>query len=145
LNTTAAAADDALWDYTNPTSTVFSVRNSLLEVNYSGATYIAYLFATCPGVSKVGSFSYATGSSTDVDCGFTNGARFVLLKQSNGIDDWYVWDTTRGINAGNDPFVRLNSNAVENSSYDGIDPYSPGFTIPAGALGTGTFIFLAIA
>jgi hypothetical protein len=145
LNTTAAAADDALWDYTNPTSTVFSVRNSLLEVNYSGATYIAYLFATCPGVSKVGSFSYATGASTNVDCGFTNGARFVLLKQTDGADDWYVWDTTRGINAGNDPFLRLNSSAVENSSFDGIDPYSPGFTIPAGGLGTGTFIFLAIA
>jgi hypothetical protein len=127
-----------------PTSTTFTV-DSTSTFNGSGSTFLALLFATCAGVSKVGSFSYATGSSTNVDCGFTSGARFVLLKQTDGVDDWYVWDTARGINAGNDPFLTLNSTAAENSSFDGIDPYSPGFTIPAGGLGTGNFIFLAIA
>ena len=39
--------------------------------NVSGADYIAYLFATVAGVSKVGSFSHTNGSDTNVDCGFT--------------------------------------------------------------------------
>lgn len=145
LNDPQAAVDEiSRWNDTSPTSTVFTVGTDT-EVNTSSITYVAYLFATCAGVSKVGSFSYATGSSTNVDCGFTSGARFVMIKQTDGVDSWYVFDTARGIVAGNDPFIELNSSAAENSGFDVIDPYSAGFTIPAGALGTGTFIFLAIA
>jgi hypothetical protein len=137
------ASLSGVWS-SGPTSTTFGVANGY-AVNDSGQTYVTYLFATCAGVSKVGSFSYATGSSTNVDCGFTSGARFVMIKQTDGVDSWYVFDTARGIVAGNDPFIELNSSAAENSGFDVIDPYSAGFTIPAGALGTGTFIFLAIA
>ncbi len=132
-----------LWGSSLPTSTTFGLGN--FSPNQNTKKFVSYLFATCAGVSKVGSFSYATGSSTNVDCGFTSGARFVMIKQSDGVDSWYVFDTARGIVAGNDPFIELNSSAAENSGFDAIDPYSAGFTIPAGALGTGTFIFLAIA
>jgi hypothetical protein len=142
LNSTGAATN-AGYSYV-PTTTTFQVESNNNQ-NGSSYTYVAYLFATCAGVSKVGSFSYATGSSTNVDCGFTSGARFVMIKQTDGVDSWYVFDTARGIVAGNDPFIELNSSAAENSGFDVIDPYSAGFTIPAGALGTGTFIFLAIA
>ena len=144
MNSSAGLASlSGVWS-SGPTSTTFGVANGY-AVNDSGQTYVTYLFATCAGVSKVGSFSYATGSSTNVDCGFTSGARFVMIKQTDGVDSWYVFDTARGIVAGNDPAIQLNSAAAELTGFDIIDPYSAGFTIPAGALGTGTFIFLAIA
>jgi hypothetical protein len=117
--------------------------------NTSARTYIAYLFATCAGVSKVGSYT-GTGTTLQINCGFTGGARFVLIKRTDSTGDWYVWDSTRGIIAGNDPYLLLNSTAAEVTNTDYIDSYSPGFelssTAPAAINNSGgTYIFLAIA
>jgi len=118
-------------------------------LNGSGQTYVAYLFATCAGVSKVGSYT-GTGTTLQINCGFTAGARFVLIKRTDSTGDWYVWDTARGIIAGNDPYLLLNSTAAEVTSTDYIDTYSAGFeisnTAPAAINANGgTYIFLAIA
>jgi hypothetical protein len=116
------------------------------EVNYSGDTYIAYLFASLDGISKVGSFSHTYGTDTTVDCGFTSGARFVLLKRTDNTGHWLVFDTERGIVAGNDAWLNLNLTGAEDSSYDFIDPLSSGFTIDgSGFVATGSYIFYAIA
>ena len=136
------------WNDTAPTTSVFTVGSSAV-VNGSGATYVAYLFATVAGVSKVGSYT-GTGTTLQIDCGFTGGARFVLIKRSDDSGDWYVWDTARGIIAGNDPYLLLNSTAAEVTSTDYIDTYSAGFelssTAPAALNANGgTYIFLAIA
>ena len=117
-------------------------------VNNTG-TFICYLFATLAGISKVGSYS-GTGSAINVDCGFSNGARFILIKRANGSGDWYVYDSARGIVAGNDPYLLLNSTAVEVTNTDYIDPLASGFTVtssaPAGLNASGgTYLFLAIA
>jgi hypothetical protein len=133
---------------TAPTSSVFTV-DSNTYVNISGGTYIAYLFATLAGVSKVGSYT-GTAASLDIDCGFTSGARFILIKRTDSTSDWYVWDSERGIVAGNDPYILLNSTAAEVTSTDYIDPLSSGFTVTSSApLGLnasgGSYIFLAIA
>lgn len=119
------------------------------EPNTSGQTYISYLFATLAGVSKVGSYT-GTGSNVDVDCGFSAGARFILIKRSDSTGDWYVWDSARGIVAGNDPYLLLNSTAAEVTNTDYIDPLSSGFTVTSSAPAAlnasgGTYIFLAIA
>ena len=119
------------------------------EVNKSGSTYVAYLFATCAGVSKVGTYT-GTGTTLQVDCGFTSGARFVLIKRTDSTGAWYVWDSARGIVSGNDPYLLLNSTAAEVTNTDYIDTYSAGFEISSTApaainSNTGTFIFLAIA
>ena len=132
----------------DPTSSAFTVGSSV-GINNSSDTFIAYLFATVPGISKVGSYS-GTGSNVDVDCGFTSGARFVLVKRTDSTGDWYVWDSARGIVAGNDGYLLLNSNAAEVTSTDYIDPLSSGFTITSTAPAAlnasgGTYIFLAIA
>ena len=84
-----------IWNSTSPTSSVFSLYGSGYNVNESGKTYVAYLFATLDGISKVGSYS-GTGSNIDVDCGFAAGARFVLIKRTDGPavsgnGDWYVF------------------------------------------------------
>lgn len=147
LNTTGAqATSSGLWNNTAPTSSVFSVGTGL---SGSGNTYVAYLFASCPGVSKVGSYT-GTGTTNQIDCGFTNGARFVLIKRTDSTGDWYVWDTARGVIAGNDPYLLLNSTAVEVTNTDYIDPLSTGFEISSTAPAAinangGTFIYLAIA
>jgi hypothetical protein len=117
--------------------------------NISNADYISYLFATLPGISKIGSYS-GTGNTINVDCDFTAGARFILIKRTDSTGDWYVWDTFRGIVSGNDPYWLANTtdNPVTNTDY--IDPLSTGFTVTASAPAAlnasgGTYIFLAIA
>ena len=116
--------------------------------NENGKNYIAYLFATLPGISKVGSYT-GTGNDINVDCGFTNGARFVLIKNASNSFDWNLFDTTRGITVGNDPYLALNSTAAQYSAADRIDPLPAGFTVSTtfsdyNAVGD-TYIFLAIA
>jgi hypothetical protein len=145
LNTTAAS--DSATIYTS-TSTTFGAQANL-SYNTSAATYVAYLFATCAGVSKVGSYT-GTGTTLQINCGFTAGARFVLIKKTSGTGSWYVWDSARGIVSGNDPYLLLNSTAAEVTNTDYIDTYSAGFEISSTAPSEinengGTYIFLAIA
>jgi hypothetical protein len=135
----------AMWNG-SPTSTTFGV-SALLSP--STDKMVAYLFATCAGVSKVGSYT-GTGTTKQVDCGFTGGARFVLIKRTDSSGSWYVWDVARGIVSGNDPYLLLNSTAAEVTNTDYIDTYSAGFEISSTApseinASGGTFIFLAIA
>jgi hypothetical protein len=116
----------------------------------SGSSYVAYLFASCPGVSKVGTYT-GTGSTVQVDCGFTSGARFVLIKRTNAAGDWYIWDSARGIIAGNDPYLVLNGPAAaEVTNTDWVDTLATGFEVSnAGSnlvnVNGGAYIFLAIA
>jgi hypothetical protein len=128
------------------TSTTFTIGAGAFDYTDN---YVAYLFATCAGVSKVGSYT-GTGTTKQVDCGFTGGARFVLIKKTSGTGSWYVWDSARGIVSGNDPYLLLNSTAAEVTSTDYIDTYSAGFEISSTAPSEinengGSFIFLAIS
>ena len=137
-----------IWNHTAPTSSVFSLSTSAF-VNGGSDTYVAYLFASLPNISKVSSYT-GTGADLNVDCGFSAGARFILIKRTDASGDWYVWDSLRGITAGNDPYLLLNSTAAEVTSTDYIDPLSSGFTVTSNAsstvnVNTGTYIFLAIA
>ena len=141
--TTTAAEDPKLANFNNtaPTSSVFTLGTDT-DVNNSAYDYIAYLFATLPGVSKVGSFTTVGGAAT-VDCGFSSGPRFVLYKKTNATSDWILFDSERGIVAGAEPYLALNTTAAEVTGFDIIDPTSSGFTL-TGA-GNGDWIFLAIA
>jgi hypothetical protein len=131
-----------------PTSTSFELADNA-NFNDSGTTYVAYLFATCAGVSKVGSYT-GTAAAQVINCGFTGGARFVLIKRTDSTGDWYVWDSARGIVAGDDPYLLLNSTAGEVTNTDYVDTAATGFeltsTAPAAINASGgTYIFLAIA
>ena len=148
VNATQAEATFNLWNNTSPTSTVFSVSN-YGGINASGSTYVAYLFATVAGVSKVGSYT-GTGALQTINCAFTTGARFVLIKRTDSTGDWFTYDSSRGITSGNDPYLLLNSTAAETTGTNYVDTTGVGFQVtaaaPAGlnAVG-GTYIFLAIA
>ncbi len=115
----------------------------------NASTYVAYLFATVAGVSKVGSYT-GTGSTQTINCGFTAGSRFVMIKRTDSTGDWYVWDSARGIVAGNDPYLLLNTTDAEVTNTDYVDTANSGFEISSTAPAAinangGTFIFLAIA
>jgi hypothetical protein len=148
FNTSAENTGTNRWNDTAPTSSVFTIGTTG-TINTAGQTYVAYLFATVAGVSKVGSYT-GTGSTQTINCGFTAGSQFVLIKRTDSTGDWYVWDSARGIVAGNDPYLLLNSTAAEVTNTDYVDTASTGFEISSTAPAAinangGTFIFLAIA
>ena len=134
------------WASNTGTSTYFNPEGIFWNGNVSSGTYVAYLFATCAGVSKVGTYT-GNGTSVNVDCGFTGGARFVLIKRVDDAGAWWVFDTARGINAANDPYLQLNTTNAENNGFDMIDPYAAGFTAVQASVNTNgaNYIFLAIA
>ena len=152
LNSTSAAPyqTSTFWSANADTASLFYTRvNSNDNVNTSGRTYVAYLFATCAGVSKV--FSYTgNGSSQTINCGFTAGARWILIKRTDSTGDWYVWDSARGIVSGNDPHLSLNTTAAEVTTDDTIDTDSTGFVVNQVSatnvnVSSATYIGLAIA
>jgi hypothetical protein len=148
LDSTFAKDTDPNVQTAIPTATVLNLATGAYT-NASGSTYVAYLFATVSGVSKVGSYT-GTATTLQIDCGFTAGSRFVLIKRTDSTGDWYLWDSARGIVAGNDPYLLLNSNTAEVTNTDYVDTYSAGFEISSTAPAAinangGTYIFLAIA
>jgi len=135
-------------NYVAPTGSNFTVSTGN-AMNGSGKTYIAYLFATLAGISKVGSYT-GNGSSQTINCGFSAGARFILIKRTNAAGDWYVWDSVRGIVAGNDPHLSLNTTAAQVTNDDSIDPANAGFIVNQVSatninVSSATYVFYAIA
>ena len=142
----SSAAWTANWGPPNPvaTSTIFAKC-----WDSSNVPYVAYLFASAPGVSKVGTYT-GNGSSQTINCAFTTGSRFVMIKRTDSTGDWYVWDSARGIVAGNDPYLALNTTAAEVTSNDSVDTDSTGFVVNQVAASNinvngATYIFLAIS
>ena len=137
-------------NHSNISATTFEVKSGSGDVNDVGETHIAYLFASLTGISKVGSYS---GSSSDVtvDCGFTNGARFVVIKRTNGSGEWFLYDSVRGLTTNNDPYLRLDNTAAQaTESENWVESHSSGFKVNSANIsdlnGSGnTYFFLAIA
>ena len=124
---TAQFSSSGVWDHTHPTDTYFRLGDTY-HTNRSGDPYIAYLFATVAGVSKVGSYTGNGGTQT-IDCGFSNGCKLFIVKRTNATGDWFLWDSARGISSGNDPFIILNDpDAVDNTT-DSVDPDSSGIIV----------------
>ena len=145
LNDTTGRVDSAnFWNDTAPTSSVFTVGTAA-KSNGSSKTYVAYLFASVDGVSKLGGYT-GNGSSQTIDCGFQ--PRFIMTKKAiNGNGGFLVFDSVRGIPAGNDPYLLIYTTDAENSGADTIDLTSTGFTVNDSNTNANTdgYIFYAIA
>jgi hypothetical protein len=135
--------------FTSISSTTFGVQNDE-TTNFSGYTYVAYLFATLAGISKVGSYT-GNGTGQAIACGFgSGGARFVLIKRTDSTGGWYTFDSARGLTSGSSPYLLLNSTAAEVTGNNGVYASSGGFTLGATASTTtnisgASYIFLAVA
>jgi hypothetical protein len=100
-------------------------------------------------VSKVGTYT-GNGTTQAIACGFTGGARFVLIKRTDATGDWYVYDTARGMTVLTDPYLLLNSTAAETATLGSVITSTGGFTVNASILAAinasgGSYVFLAIA
>tara|TARA_B100001939_G_scaffold292254_1_gene264341 strand:+ start:306 stop:2324 length:2019 start_codon:yes stop_codon:yes gene_type:complete len=143
----ATTSSNDVWQGVDPTATTFTIGGYLTSFSY-----VAWLFGSVNGVSKVGSYTGdgTTNGSKVIDCGFSNGAKFVLVKSSSHSGDWAFFDTDRGIVSGNDSGLFLNNNSTENNGFDVIDPHSSGFAVNDNG-GTyinengRTYIFYAVA
>jgi hypothetical protein len=152
LNSSVAAqTSPGAWNNTAPTASVFSLGTdfSVNDTNGGPQTYVWYGFATCAGVSKVGSYT-GNGTTQTIDCGFTGGARFVLIKRTDASGDWYTYDTARGMTTLTDPYLLLNSTAAEVATLGSVTTVSTGFALNAAILAAintngASYIFLAIA
>ena len=146
LNTTdASAAASTIWNSTAPTSTVFSLGNG-----WAGSySTVAYCFAPVAGYSAFG--SYTGNGSADgpfVYLGFR--PRFVIVKSSSGVADWFEYDTS--INAYNQVSTWLRpdySGPEVTNTAQAIDIVSNGFKLRGSDTGVnangGTFIYMAFA
>jgi len=147
LNTSDAFEDQNFsWNDTAPTKSVFSLGS--FATNDNNSPYVAVLFATTAGVSKVGRYT-GNGSSQTIDCGFSSGARFILIKRANAAGDWYLWDTKSGIVSGNDYHLSPNTGAGQVLD-DSVDPASSGFAVNQISatninVSSSVYIFYAIA
>jgi hypothetical protein len=149
INTSdAVASTSVLWNSTAPTNTVFSLGGST-NINESGQTCVAYLFATLAGISKVGSYT-GNGTTQTINCGFPSGVRWVMIKRTDTTGDWYVYDTLRGMTVLTDPYLRINVAAAEVATLGSVTTVATGFALNSAVLAAinvsaGNYIFLAIA
>ena len=93
LNTTGAFENLEMWNDTVPTSSVFTTQNHAIS-NYNGDTFIAYLFASVEGYSKVG-YYFGNGQQEGpfVYTGFK--PAWVLIKNVEEASVWNLHDNKR--------------------------------------------------
>ena len=147
LDTTDQNGSYTFWQSTAPTSSVFSIDGSS-AVNGSSDTFIAYCFAEKKGFSKFGSYVGNQNSSngTFVYTGFK--PAFILLKRTDAVANWFMFDIKR--NTYNTLNNYLWSNSSQAEAVGGtIDFYSNGFKLftswtEMNASG-GTYIYMAFA
>ena len=107
-----------------PTSTHLRLK-SFGGTNFTGSNYIAMLFASVDGISKVGYYD-GTASSNPITVGFQ--PRFVFVKCTSTAASWVVWDTLRGFTASDVKYLLLDSNNPQGTA-NVVEPTSTGFTL----------------
>ena len=136
--------------YSTFTSSVFGGTNGTSNDdlwNTNGATYIAYCFAEKKGFSKISSF-VGNGSSDGkfIYTGFK--PAWVIIKETGGTADWFIFDTKRvGYNGG---VYRLKANTSETENTSNVmDILSNGFKLKVGDGdkngSSDTYIYMAFA
>ena len=112
---------------TAPTATTITVGTNAY-VNTNSEQYLAMLFASVDGISKVGYYT-GNGSATSqtITLGFQ--PRFLIVKNvTTNTHGWGVLDTTRGWASGNDQILNLDSSSAQTAADIGA-PVSTGFTL----------------
>jgi len=152
-NTTSGAEDNAsAWNDTSPTSSVFSVGTNT-NVNQSGSTMIAYVYAEKTGFSKFGSYSgNGNANGTFIYTGFK--PKFIILKNYSGNgDNWLMLTnelSSSGSNVVNN-YLKTDTSAAEStaSSNFPVDFFSNGFKLRGTDSGynngSSTYVYMAWA
>ena len=129
---------------TLPTSTHFTVSRN--DGNASNTYYIAMLFASVDGISKVGYYDGSNSAQT-ITTGFQ--PRFLIIKRTDTANGWWLLDTRRGWAAGNDAYLEINETTAQATNVDFGQPTATGFTLTgnhnAYNVAGGSFIYYAHA
>jgi hypothetical protein len=148
LDATNAKADRSdTFNDTSPTSSVFTVGTA--DLNTSGNSIIAYCFAEKQGYSKFGSYTgNGNADGTFVYTGFK--PAFILIKQTNAVGAWYMWDNKRDtINPYQKYLIPNGTNVEYSGSERWLDSLSNGFkwrnTETAMNDSGATYIYMAFA
>jgi hypothetical protein len=115
-----------------PTSSTigFTAGSSVVNVNESGTTFVAYCFASIKAFSKIGAYTgNGSNDGTFVYTGFK--PAFVMIKKySTTGEDWFLWDNKRATFNVAEEVMRPNSTSIETDVvYDGMDILSNGFKL----------------
>ena len=144
--TSAENTNSGLWNNIAPTSTHFSLGTSN-SVSENTHTYIAFLFSSVTGISKVGSYTGNGGTQT-ITTGFQ--PRFIIIKRRDSTGAWYVIDTVRGWGTGgteDDKYLELNTSTAQ-ADYNFGQPESNGFSFNTSAVSNangGKYLYYAHA
>ena len=116
------------WNNTTQNSKTFFTLGGNAWVNGENDTFIAMLFASVAGISKVGYYDGTGSAGHVITTGFT--PRLLIIKKVNGANSWFMYDSLRGLGAGADPYLQLeNTNAQASGGDDVFATSSTGFTI----------------
>lgn len=148
LNTSTAAAalvNGRISAATNTNFTVQAGSTNNADVNATGGTYVAYLFAHDPsaeGIIQCGSFTADASGNATVNLGWE--PQFLIIKRTDQIMNWYTFDVMRGWGMSGDKVLSPNLSSAEAVFSTGSEliPTATGFTLTNAMIGT--FIYLAI-
>ena len=129
LDLTNAQSDDtAPFNDTEPTSSVFTVKNDG-TVNASTQTYVAWLFAGVEGFSKFGKFiGNGNADGSFIWCGFK--PSYIWIKSASGAtENWVTHDNQRGPYNVVAARLELNTNDDEATNINAVDFLSNGFKL----------------
>ncbi len=106
------------------------------------------MFATLPGVSKVGYYLGTGTSDVNVNCGFSGNARFILIKREDDKGPWIVFESgdahqastsyyQSNIRTGASDYFTYLNRTDQPATQDVIDPFANGFTVKANSYTNG--------
>jgi hypothetical protein len=141
---------------TSPTSSTFgfTVGSTVINVNESGTTFVAYCFADVKGYSKFGSYTgngNTSGNGTFIYLGFK--PKFIMIKRSDTAGfGWYMRDTARDTYNVGQNYLDASSSGAEGSGTPAyLDYLSNGFKLTNTSASDGinasggTYIYMAFA
>ena len=117
----AEDASSNIFNNTAPSSTQITVGNED-AVNKNNSFYIAILFGSVAGVSKVGYYNGSGSTGNAQNIGFQ--PRFLIIKRRNASEDWFVFDSQRGFG----DYMQMNT-TQQNYSQTYVNVSATGFSL----------------
>ena len=135
----AGGADLAYINYVTETHISFGGDQA---INRSGQNHQWLMFSSLENVAKIGKY-YGTGVPLNIDCGFSNHVRFLLIKRLDAAGDWIMTGyyepgglaqgfssaTADYFYASQTPYRSLNGSSETIFTHDWIRHYDGGFTL----------------
>jgi hypothetical protein len=92
-----AFAPQTWWNNQEPTASEFytgaelSTGSGIADQGFRG-----FAFSSIEGICKVGVYT-GTNQAIDVNCGFSSAPRFIMIKNANTTDNFFIWDDMQGM------------------------------------------------